>query len=415
MMNVMQTKSVPVTMKKVVDAYRKVRANKGGGGVDGLTLKAYETDISKQLYKVWNRLTSGSYFPPEVRMVQIPKSDGKLRDLGIPTVGDRVAQQVIKTYLEPRYERLFSKSSYGYRPDKNAHQAIGQCQQDCWKHDWVIDLDIKGFFDNIEHEWMLRMLEQEVSERWVLMYIERWLKAPMQKPDGTQKERTKGTPQGGVISPLLANIYLHYVIDIWLERKNKGVTFQRYADDIVIHCHSKEAAQALLLSIKERLMKFGLELSEEKTKVVYCKRGSSPDRKEEQQKFTFFGHDFKPKTAKNRSTGKRFLGYVATIGQSAKTKMYQAFRSCNLHKRTDLSLKAIAEMINAKLRGWIGYYGKYGSNDLWYVFKMLNYRLLKWWKRKHKTGSIYKAIEQIRKEQQSKPQLFVHWQAGYAI
>jgi RNA-directed DNA polymerase len=324
-------------------------------------------------------------------------------------------EQVIKTYLAPRYEAKFSKRSYGYRPEKNAHQAIGECQQDCWKSDWVIDLDIKGFFDNIVHEWMLRMLKEEVAEQWVLMYIERWLQAPEQFPDGTIKERTKGTPQGGVISPLLANVYLHYAIDMWLEHRHKGVTFQRYADDIVIHCKSKEAAQSLLSEIKERLFKFGLELSEEKTKIVYCKKGKCPERKGEEQVFKFLGHEFKPKTTKNRRTGELFIGYLVTISQSAKTKMQEAFRALNLHVRSDLSIEAIAEMINAKLRGWISYYGKYGSRDLWNVFKQLNYRLLKWWKRKHKTRSIYKAIVQLKAEQQNNPHLFAHWQAGYTI
>ncbi len=280
MMNVMQTKSVPVTMKMVVDAYRRVRANKGSAGVDGITLKGYEADISKQLYKVWNRLTSGSYFPPEVMLMQIPKANGKLRDLGIPTVGDRVAQQVIKTYLEPRYEAKFRQSSYGYRPKKRAHQALDQCQRNCWKYDWVIDLDIKSFFDNIDHDWMMRMLEEETKEKWVLMYIQRWLQAPLRMPDGDVKQRTKGTPQGGVISPLLANIYLHYIIDLWLETKYKQAAFERYADDVIIHCRTKAEAEQLLAATKERLRKFGLEVGQEVSKLPCHSKQNSQSQAE---------------------------------------------------------------------------------------------------------------------------------------
>lgn len=414
-MNVMQTKSVPVTMKMVVDAYRAVRANKGSGGVDGMSLQAYEADISRQLYKVWNRLTSGSYHPPEVRQVQIPKAGGKVRELGIPTVGDRVAQQVIKTYLEPRYEALFSKSSYGYRPGRNAHQAIKSCQQDCWKYEWVIDLDIQAFFDNIDHNWMLRMLEEEVEEKWVLMYIRRWLQAPVQKADGTVEQRSKGTPQGGVISPLLSNIYLHYALDLWLEQRQGHVTFQRYADDAVIHCQSKEGAVELLKAIKERLKKFGLALNEEKTRIVYCKRGNREDKKEEQQKFKFLGHDFKPKTAKNHKTGKKFLTYMATISKASRVKISGVLKSYELHKRTDLSLKELGELINAKVHGWISYFEPYGRNGLWHEFGRLNVKLIKWWQRKYKIRSIYKAIEQIRAEQRNNLRLFAHWHAGYTI
>ena len=414
-MNVTETKSVPVTFKMVVDAYRRVRANKGSAGVDGITLETYGADVSKQLYKVWNRLTSGSYFPPEVRLVQIPKRNGKMRDLGIPTVSDRVAQQAIKTYLEPRYEEKFRESSYGYRPNKRAHQAIGKCQQNCWKYDWVIDLDIKGFFDNINHDWMMRMMEEETQEKWVLMYIRRWLQAPMRMGNGEVKERSKGTPQGGVISPLLANIYLHYALDLWLEKKHMESVYERYADDVIIHCRSKEAAQNLLAAIRERLGKFGLELSEEKTKIVYCKHGKMPDRKEETQSFTFLGHDFKPKTAMNRQMGKKFLGYLATASKTARVRMYQTLKEYSIQRRTDLSLEELSAMINQKVQGWINYFEVYGRNDLWHIFYWLNYRLLKWWKRKHKMESIYAAIEQIKTEQRRHPKLFAHWKAGYTI
>ncbi len=414
-MNVAQTKSVPVTFKMVVDAYRKVRANKGSAGVDGITMQQYESDVSKQLYKVWNRLTSGSYFPQAVRLVEIPKRNGKKRELGIPTINDRVAQQVIKTYLEPRYEEKFSKSSYGYRPKKNAHEALKACRENCWNYGWVIDLDIKGFFDNINHEWMMRMLGEDVKERWVLMYIRRWLEAPMRMPDGEVRERRKGTPQGGVISPLLANIYLHYAIDLWIEKRHKGTAFERYADDVIIHCWSKGEAETLVTAMRERIGKFGLEISEEKTRIVYCKWGNRPDKKDETQSFTFLGHDFKPKTARNSRTGKKFLSYLTAVSKSARTKMSRIIKECNIQKRTDLSLKEIGEMINQQVWGWINYYEKYGRNEMWHIFYWLNYRLIKWWMLKHKSSSIYVAIEQLRLEQQKNPKLFAHWNAGYII
>jgi RNA-directed DNA polymerase len=415
MMNVMQTKSVPVTMKMVTEAYRHVRANKGSAGIDGVTLEEYEADISKQLYKVWNRLTSGSYFPPEVRLVQIPKANGKKRDLGIPTVGDRVAQQVIKTYLEPRYEAKFSQNSYGYRPHKRAHQAIEVCKKNCWKYDWSIDLDIKAFFDNIDHQWMMRMLEEETKEDWVLMYIRRWLEAAVQKPNGEVEERRKGTPQGGVISPLIANIYLHYSLDLWMGKKHSGKAFERYADDVIVHCRSKKEAEEMLAAIRERLRKFGLELNEEKTKIVQCKRGKQPDRKDEIRKFTFLGHDFKPKSSLNSKTGEKFLSYNAAMSKTAKVKINQTLKEYNVHRRTDISLKEIGGMINLKVQGWINYFEKYGRNELWQIFLGLNHRLIKWWKRTHKLESIYEAVEQLKAEQWKNLQLFAHWKAGYTI
>lgn len=262
---------------------------------------------------------------------------------------------------------------------------------------------------------MMRMLKEEVKEKWVLMYIQRWLQAPMRMPNGEVKERTKGTPQGGVISPLLANIYLHYAIDLWMEKRHKEAAFERYADDVVIHCRTKEEAQNLLTEIKERLAKFGLEVSEEKTKIVYCKPGNRPYKKDETQSFTFLGHDFKPKTSKNRQTGKEFLSYLTTASKAARAKMSQTVKEYNVQRRTDLSLEQISEMINHQVQGWINYFEAYGRNDLWHLFYWLNYRLIKWWKRKHKMESIYLAIEQIKAEQKTNPKLFAHWRAGYTI
>lgn len=208
-----ETKSVPISREMIWSAYKKVRSNQGGAGVDHISIEEYDANRSKHLYKLWNRMSSGSYFPPAVKEVEIPKKDGKTRKLGIPTISDRVAQMVVKDYLEPRFEKIFSPTSFGYRPQKNAHQALRLVRENCRKTDWVIDLDIKGFFDNIDHEKLLKALEKHVSEKWCILYITRWLQTPVQTKSGDLLyKQGKGTPQGGVISPLLANLFLHYAI-----------------------------------------------------------------------------------------------------------------------------------------------------------------------------------------------------------
>lgn len=415
-MNVMTTKGIPVTMKMVADAYVRVRANKGSSGVDEVTIAIFEKDVTKQLYKVWNRMTSGSYQPPEVRLVQIPKSNGKLRDLGIPTVGDRVAQEVVKHYIQPRYEALFSSHSYGYRPHRNGHEAIKMCQQNCWKYSWVIDLDIAEFFDNINHEWLMQMLDVEVAEKWVKMYIKRWLTAPLKTTSGEIKERDKGTPQGGVISPLLANIYLHYVLDLWLGKKHKNIPYERYADDMILHCSTKAEAGQMLKEIRERLAKFGLELNETKTRIVYCKQNHRPkEEKGQELMFTFLGYDFKPRTTQNKSTGEKFVSYMAAIGKAAKKKIADTLKKMELHRRTEMTIEAMAEKVNPKIKGWINYYGKFNKSELWTTFNHLNRRIIKWWKKKYKITSIYKTLEQLKALEKQKPKLFAHWSAGFKI
>lgn len=416
MMNVMTTKGIPVTMKMVTDAYVRVRANKGSSGVDAVTIATFEKDVTKQLYKVWNRMTSGSYQPPEVRLVQIPKSNGKLRDLGIPTVGDRVAQEVIKHYIEPRYEALFSTNSYGYRPNRNAHHAIERCQQKCRQYSWVIDLDIAAYFDNINHEWLIRMLDLEVPEKWVKMYIMRWLTAPLKTSSGEIITRDKGTPQGGVISPLLANIYLHYALDLWLDKKYKNNPFERYADDIIVHCTTKAEAEQLLKELRERLAKFGLQLNETKTRIVYCKQNFRPkEEKGQELTFTFLGYDFNPRTSKNKSSGRKFVSYMAAIGKAAKKKIVTTLKQMKVLRGTERTIEEIAKVINPKVTGWINYYGKFNKFKMWDTLNQLNRRLIKWWKKKYKITSIYKAVEQLKALDKQNPNLFAHWKAGFKL
>ncbi|MES9859192.1 MAG: group II intron reverse transcriptase/maturase [Sedimenticola sp.] len=266
-----QAKSFCITKRQVWEAYKRVKVNKGAAGVDGQTIKDFEADLKDNLYKLWNRLASGSYFPSPVMRVEIPKSDGGIRPLGIPTVADRVAQMVVKQFLEPELEKHFHSDSYGYRPGKSALGAVGQARERCWKSNWVLDLDIKGFFDNIDHELIMRAVSRHTDEKWVLIYIERWLKAPVEMLDGSHTYPEKGTPQGGVVSPLLANLFLHYAFDQWMERENPTISFERYADDAVCHCKNRIQAEKLQQELNERMGSVGLELHPEKTKIVYCK------------------------------------------------------------------------------------------------------------------------------------------------
>ena len=267
-----RTGTVPITKEMVKAAYRKVKANHGAAGVDKESLEMYQEDLLNNLYVLWNRLSSGSYFPKPLRSVSIPKNNGKQRTLGIPAVSDRIAQQVIKSYLEPRLEAQFHKDSYGYRPLKSAHQAVEAVQENVRGYAWVLDMDIKSFFDEVDHGLLLKALDRHVEEKWVKMYILRWLEAPVQQPDGTLTQKQgKGTPQGGVISPLLANLFLHYVLDKWITKHYPQVAFVRYADDVIVHCQTEEEAKGLLAAIRSRLSECRLSLNEEKTKLVYCK------------------------------------------------------------------------------------------------------------------------------------------------
>jgi len=294
-----RAKPFDIPKRDVWEAYKRVRANQGAAGVDGQTIADFEADLSNNLYKLWNRLSSGSYMPPPVRRVDIPKSDGRVRSLGVPTVADRVAQMVVKRYLEPLVEPCFHQDSYGYRPGKSALEAVGVARQRCWRYDWVLDLDIKAFFDSIETDLLMRAVRRHTTCAWVLLYIERWLKAPVQTADGSLVVRERGTPQGGVISPLLANLFLHYGFDMWMRRNHPDIPFERYADDAICHCSSADQARELRASLEARLAECGLTLHPEKTKIVFCKdddrRGDYPDHT-----FDFLGYRFRPRLARRR-------------------------------------------------------------------------------------------------------------------
>jgi len=407
------TKGIPITKQMVWESYKKVKSKKGSGGIDGLSLKDYSENLSSNLYKLWNRLTSGSYYPKAVKEVEIPKRDGSKRKLGIPTIEDRIAQQVIKDYLELRFEKVFHSSSYGYRPNRNAHQAIQKVRENVWRTDWVIDMDIKSFFDKVSHDLLNKALSKHVEENWVKVYINRWLQCPKQNGEGMLvKKEGEGTPQGGVISPLLANLFLHYALDKWMDKTHPGIKFVRYADDIIVHCKTKSEAERILESIKSRLKSCQLELHEKKTKIVYCKRKKSIGHKV--VSFDFLGYGFQPRTSALQS-GRMFLGYDCAISKASQSKIAKDLRSTNFQKWTGRSIEEIALFFNTKLRGWINYFGKFRRRNLNRIFKIFNNRLTNWVRNRYKrlNKSYIKACKWLRQYQEVNPELFVHWKYGF--
>lgn len=409
-----ETKSQPITKRMVWEAYKRVKSNGGSAGIDNVSLDKYEENLSKNLYKLWNRLSSGSYFPPPVKEVAIPKGEGKVRKLGIPTVADRVAQMVVKQYLEPRLETIFHNSSYGYRPNRSAHDAIGEARKNCWKISWVIDMDIKGFFDEINHDLMLKALSKHTDEKWIKMYVTRWLTAPVVTQKGEQLERTKGTPQGGVISPLLANLYLHYAYDKWMEINFPLIKFERYADDIILHCSTEKQAEYILTKVRTRLQECHLELHPTKTKIVYCRDDRRKLSTEKVDRFTFLGYEFKSRACKDKG-GRIFYSFNPAISSKAVKNIIKEFRELKIQKWVIATIEEVAEQLNAKIRGWINYYGKFHKSELHKVFRRLNFRLASWMRRKYKKlkRSWYQSRTRVKLLIEKQPNLFVHWKHGF--
>lgn len=412
-----EQKTQPIRSLQVLEAFKRVRANGGGAGVDNISIEQVDNNKRKYLYPLWNRMASGSYFPKAVRQTLIPKGDGKMRALGIPTVVDRIAQQVIATELENIADKTFSDSSFGYCPNKSAHQAVEQCRINCMKYSWVIDIDIKGFFDNIDHELLMKAVQWHTGKKHILLYCKRWLNAPIQLPDGSiQHTNGKGTPQGGVISPVLANIFLDVVFDKWIEKRNPEVVYERYADDIVIHCSNIKEALRLLEAIKERFKVCKLEVNKDKTKIVYCRRNQKkqPPFKVYYQKFDFLGFTFKPRIVKER--GKLKLGFTPAISQKNIARINEELRKLKIHRWTYFSLSKVGEILKSKIRGWLNYYSKFRKSELRHLFRDINKRLAKWirnkyrrFRRKHWYFS-YKYLQSIAK---SYPYMFEHWRVGF--
>lgn len=403
-------KTQPISYEQVEKGYRKVRSNGGAGGVDGMEWEEFDKDKRKHLYKLWNRMASGCYFPQAVREHKISKGEGKTRSLGIPTLLDRIAQQVVVNEIEPRLEAIFHENSYGYRSNKNAHQAVELCKQRCWKKKWVIDLDIEGFFDNIDHELLMKAVRKQVEEKWILLYIERWLKAPVHQENGEQRKPQKGTPQGSCISPTLANLFLHYSFDEWIKRGMPDIKFERYADDIIVHCESEKQANDVKNRIEERMKVCRLKLHAEKTKIVYCQKWGKNDGYENVS-FDFLGFTFKPRTSKTKE-GKILGAFGPGVSKKAVKKMMDKLRSRKIHGKTSSKLTSIAADIALEVRGWINYYCRQRKSAMERVFKPLNDILVKWWRKKYKV-SKGKAISRLSKVAEDYPNLFVHWTYGF--
>jgi RNA-directed DNA polymerase len=411
-MNEEKTKSFAVSKQMVYDSYLKVCDKKGGAGIDKETIKIFNENLSDNLYKIWNRMSSGSYFAPAVRTVLIPKKQGGTRPLGIPTVSDRIAQGVVKDYLEQILEPLFHVNSFGYRSGRSAHDALAQCQLNCIQYSWVVDLDIRGFFDNISHEWMMKMLSHHTQEKWVLLYAERWLKAGIEQADGTIAARQKGTPQGGVVSPLFANLYLHHAFDMWISKYFATNPFERYADDIIVHCNSKDEAEQLLNAIKKRLAGFDLELQPDKTKLVYCKNYLRKEQ-HEHNSFTFLSYSFQPRSKPNTfGRPNKFMVFNAAICQNAKTFIRERIRAVFNPRNTQVSLEEIAMKLNPKIRGWLNYYSKFNPRVAGNVFLYLNKLERRWIEEKYRLRSKKAIVNKYESTMQLNTQLFVHWQKG---
>jgi group II intron reverse transcriptase/maturase len=411
-MTMNQIKSQSITKRQVWEAYKKVRANKGSAGVDNVDFQTFEKDLENNLYKLWNRMSSGSYMPSPVLRVEIPKTDGGIRELGIPTIADRVAQMVVKDYLEPILERYFHNDSYGYRPNKSAHQALEATRKRCWKYPYVLDLDIKGFFDNIDHELMIKALKVHTDTSWVLIYIKRWLTAPVKTKDGLE-QRDIGTPQGGVISPLLANLFLHYAFDKWMSNNYPQVSFERYADDAVCHCGSLQEAEQLKTDLTNRLNECKLQLHPKKTKIVYCKDDKRKG-KYENISFDFLGFTFQPRLLKS-FTGQYFVGFNPAISTKAAKRIRLTIRRWKIQLRSDLSLEEISKSFSPIIRGWVNYYSLFVKYKLFDVLRYFDRRLERWAKRKFKSlkrrqGKANKLMTKIAKSQ---PNLFPHWKLKY--
>ena len=404
-----KTKPFPVTKRKVWEAWNRVKANQGRAGIDGQSIADFEAKLEDNLYKLWNRMASGSYHPKPVRRVEIPKASGGTRPLGIPTVADRIAQMVAKMALEPALERVFHADSYGYRPNKSAHQALAQTRKRCWERAWVLDLDIKSFFDTIDHDLLMRAVRKHTDQKWVLLYIKRWLTASVVLPDGTEEARDRGTPQGGVISPLLANLFLHYAFDRWMEKCFPSIPFERYADDAVCHCVSKRQTRDLWDALARRFKQVGLTLHPVKTQIVYCKRSSRRGRYPNTS-FDFLGYTFRPRGTKNRA-GELFVGFNPAISNKAAQSIRQTIRSWRLPRSSPLQLADLAGRYNATVRGWINYYGAFRKSALYRSLKSIDYHLVRWAMRKYKRFrrkwrcAYWWITDWARRD----PTLFAHW------
>ena len=403
------SKQYDISRLTVWQAYRKVKANRGSAGIDNVDFEKYEQNLKDNLYKLWNRMSSGSYFPKPVKLVQIPKKSGGTRSLGIPTIEDRIAQMTAKLYIEPKIDRIFHEDSYGYRPGKSAIDAVGKARERCWKYDYVIDLDIKGMFDNIDHELLMKAVRIHVKEPWIVLYIERWLKAPFEDADHNITERLAGTPQGGVISPLLANLFMHYTFDKWMKINYPYCPFERYADDTVIHCKSEAQAKFILDKVRDRMKACKLELHPVKTKIVYCQ---DKDRQERYvcTQYDFLGYTYRRVLIKDK-TGRLQFNFLASVSKSETKSLNASIRAMEIHKKTGAKIEMIAEMINPIVRGWMNYFGRYNRSAMKKGLDCVQRRLIRWAMCKFKKfrGHRQRAERWLNEIKKREPDMFAHW------
>ncbi len=402
-------KSFDISKQEVWEAYLKVKENKGAAGVDGCSIDDFEKDLKNNLYRVWNRMSSGSYFPPAVMAVEIPKPHGGgVRVLGVPTVADRIAQTVVARRLEAKVEPIFHPDSFGYRPGRSALDAAAACRKRCWNRDWVIDLDVAKFFDTVPWRLVVKAVEANTDDRWVVLYVKRWLQAPLQLPDGTLQPRDRGTPQGSAISPVLANLFMHYAFDTWLVRHHPDVQFERYADDAVVHCVSERRAREVLAALENRMAEVGLRLHPDKTRIVYCKDGARRGFSEHTS-FTFLGFTFRARKARGRG-GRYFTSFLPALSKDALTKISREVRSWRLHMRLHLTFRELAHRINPVVRGWMQYYGAFYRSALFPLLRRINAYLVRWLRKKYKRLRQFKKVEACwQRITRQYSRLFAHW------
>ena len=404
------TKSFGISKHVVLEAYRRVKANRGAAGIDNESIEMFEANLKSNLYRIWNRMSSGAYFPPAVKQVEIAKKNGGTRILGVPTVSDRIAQMVVKLTVEPQLDALFHTDSYGYRPGKSAKQAIAITRKRCWLYDWVVEFDIKGAFDNLDHDLLMKAVRTHIKDRWALLYIERWLKAPFETMDGMLVSREQGTPQGGVVSPMLMNLFMHYAFDRWMQKMHPQCPFARYADDAVVHCRSQADAEHLLAKISERLAHCKLTMHPSKSKVVYCKDSNRRQDYPEVQ-FTFLGFTFRPRAAVAKQ-GQTFTSFLPAVSRDAIISMLRQIKSWQLQRQTATTIEDLSRRYNPVLRGWWNYYSSYYQSAMDRVYLQVDRKLAYWVRRKHKrlAGHVRQSLQWLDRLANRRPELFTHWQ-----
>ncbi|WP_341817731.1 MULTISPECIES: group II intron reverse transcriptase/maturase [unclassified Wolbachia] len=408
-----KTKSFDIPKQLIWRAYKQVSKNKGAAGVDEVSITKFEENLKDNLYKLWNRMSSGSYFPEPVKAVAIPKNTGGgQRILCVPSVSDRIAQTAATMYLEPLVEPKFHEDSYGYRANKSALDAVYTARKRCWKNDWTVDLDISGFFDNLDHDLALQAIKKHTDCKWVILYVERWMKSPIQLADGSKVVRDKGVPQGGSVSPIISNIFMHHVFDIWMKKNYPTVLFERYVDDAIVHCRTKKQAEFMKVMIEERLAEYKLKLHPEKTQIVYCK---DDDRREEfpTQNFDFLGYTFRPRVAKNKMRN-YFVSFLPAISNKAKKKIKKTIKSWRIHRITWTTLEEISKKIDPIVRGWFQYYGRFYKSEMYPSLRNIERYLIRWVRTKYKKlrdhGRLAKQF--LGKVRKRSPNIFYHWTLG---